>query len=223
MELAAQQTLSHEEEAVNAYIKFLKQKGLNQDFLDKRLIFLKKLTSGLMDKPLNRNEYAMALHAVLKKKHDSEWHDHIKIAREFYPFWMKDIRAIVLLNENYGIDLQAIHWKPLPASLQSLSVSLAKERFDERESLLLERYMQGLQKQGVEKRYIFTRIKLAKIILLRLRDAPKGNNLVYRMAVDVTLPLFRLKKSRQFFLIVVREFFYIWMLSPNASQPAKAS
>jgi hypothetical protein len=202
---------SREDIAINAYIKFLTAKGVAQAQLQKRQVFLKALVQKLEHKDLTRNEYATALNALLNKTKEVDWAEQISFAREFYPFLMQDFKAIALLNENYGLELKAEQWTPAVVSLDSLTEIINSHRFSEAESLMLERYLQLLHTQTLEKPDVAVRLKLAKLVLIRLREAPAKNGLVYRAAVDVTWPLFQLKESRQTFLAVIREFFNIWM------------
>ncbi len=199
-----------EQEAVAAYIKFLKNKQVALAELDKRSVFLKIMCHALAAKSLDRNDYARALNIVIKK-YPQSIHHSIKFAREFYPFWMQDIKAIATLSQSYNFHEALIEWKPLPATLKSLTLSLAQAQFNELESAALERYYQHLQRLNEEKRVILTKVKLAKIMLLRVRNAPVMDGSLYRIAVDATLPLLRWKKSKQLFLDVVREFFYFWI------------
>jgi hypothetical protein len=75
-----------------------------------------------------------------------------------------------------------------------------------------------LRFENADQTLIDTRLKLAKILLVRLRDAPDKNNKVYRTTVDATLPLFEVKKNRRLFLVVVREFFHFWAGNPDAEK-----
>jgi hypothetical protein len=202
---------TREDVALNAYIKFLTGKGVAPAQLHKRQVFLKTLVQKLENKDLSRAEYATALNAMLKKAKEADWAEQISFAREFYPFLMQDIKAIALLNESYGLELKTEQWTPAVVSLDSLTEVIKNHSFSEPESLMLERYMQLLQSQTLAKSDIAVRLKLAKLVLIRLREAPVKNGLVYRAAVDVTWPLFQLKESRQTFLAVIREFFNIWM------------
>ncbi len=124
--------------------------------------------------------------------------------------WMNDIKAIALFEKHYGYDVKPVKWKPLPASLEKLTESIEHESFDERDTLALLRYSRHLYVQGAEPLVVDTRLKLAKVVVVRLRDAPVKSNITYRMAVDMTLPLFRVKEIRELFLAVVREFYYFW-------------
>jgi hypothetical protein len=213
--------IPHEKEAANAYLKFLQTKGAATGTLYKRSVFLDKLTAILADKALGRTEYGQALDATMKTSPTSDKHDCLNTAREFYPFWVNDIKAIAAFQLHYGFDIQTIQWKPLPASLKSLTDNLDTEKFSRQENLTLDAYSRALYEAGAEKSLVDSRIKLAKIILIRLRDAPIENNKSYRMAVDIILPLFNINEIKQLFLIVVREFYYFW--TGDSDAPSKIS
>lgn len=200
-------------EALNAYLHFLRSKGVAHTNIAQRVAFLNTLITGLAAKPYDRVAYASALNGIMKKTRDTAWHFHMQIAREFYPFWMQDIKAIAALGEHYVVDKEAVTWSPLPTSLEALSTMLDQMTFNELESIQLERYLNGMRQQSLTKDVIVVNLRLAKIMLIRLRDAPQRNGALYRVAVDMTLPLFRLKNSRQQFLAVVREFFNYWIVT----------
>jgi len=199
-----------EKEAVNAYLKFLQTKGAASGTLYKRSLFLDRLTEHLVGKALERSSYGHALDKAIETVSQIDKYDCQNTAREFYPFWMNDIKAIAAFDLHYGFDIQSIKWRPLTSSLDALTKKLDTEVFDRSESLSLNNYAQALRKHNAENLVVDTRVKLAKVILIRLRDAPAKNNKTYRMAVDVTLPLFTVKEIKQLFLTVVREFYYFW-------------
>jgi hypothetical protein len=208
---------SRENEAINAYLKLLQSKGADDDMLQKRTIFLQQLGLNLVNRELNGNEYRAAIEDLMERVPADDWHLCLTAAREFYPFWMKDIKAIAALNVNPGFDVKPLQWKPLPASLKSLTDSLETEKFDASENWPLKAYSQALRQEGSEQVLVDTRVKLAKIILIRLRNAPVKSHKSYRTAVDLTLPLFNIKKNRRLFLVVVREFYHFWTGNPYAS------
>ena len=109
---------------------------------------------------------------------------------------MQDIKAIAAFNTSYGFDVATIQWKPLPSSLNALTKSIDSTQFDETETKSLHTYMLAMLENGAEKSIIVTRSKLAKVILMRMRDAPAKNNKAYRMAVDMILPLFTVSEIR---------------------------
>jgi hypothetical protein len=208
---------SRENEAINAYLKLLQSKGANHEVLEKRTLFLKQLSLNLAKRDLNGNEYREAIEDLMERVPADDWHMGLTAAREFYPFWIKDIKAIVALNVNPGFDVAPLQWRPLPASLKSLTDSLETEKFDASENWPLKAYSQALRNEGSEQVLVDARVKLAKIILIRLRNAPVKSHKSYRTAVDLTLPLFNIKQNRRLFLVVVREFYHFWTGNPDAS------
>lgn len=208
---------AREKEATSAYLKLLQSKGATSSILYKRSLFLDQLTSNLADKILNNQDYSEAVDTTMEKIPAEDWHANLNTAREFYPFWMKDIKAIAAFSSNYGFDVDTIQWKPVATSLKSLTESLTHEKFDPSESWPLKAYSQAMRDDGAEQAYVDTRIKLAKILLLRLRDAPIKNHKSYRTAADLTLPLFKMQEAKKLFLSVVREFYNFWTGNPIAA------
>jgi hypothetical protein len=209
--------ISREKEAVSAYLKLLQSKGASSGVLYKHSLFLDLLTNALAGKQLSSAVYSLTLDTVMKTIPAENWHVNLNTAREFYPFWMKDIKAIAAFNLNYGFDVESIQWKPIATSLKALTDSLELEKFDTTEIWPLKAYTQAMRYEGAEQSLVDTRIKLAKIILIRLRDAPIKNHKSYRTAVDMTLPLFKINEAKQLFILVVREFYNFWTGNPNAA------
>jgi hypothetical protein len=209
--------LTREKEAINAYLKLLQTKGATEEVLQNRALFLEKLSPHLVDKVLDGGEYREVIDILMETMPNEDWHDSLTAAREFYPFWMKDFKAIASLSLNAGFDVQTVQWKPLQTSLKTLWDSLETEKFDTSENWPLKAYTQALRFEGAEQSLVDTRVKLAKVILIRLRDAPDKNHKAYRTAVDLTLPLFNIKQNRRLFLVVVREFYHFWCGNPDAA------
>lgn len=205
-----------EKEALSAYLKLLQAKGATTALLYQRSQFLEKLCIGLADKELYGESYRYAVEACMENVAKNEWHQDLIAAREFYHFWVKDIKAIAAINLTQGFDVQPLQWKPDEASLKSLTDSLENEKFDTSENWPLKAYAKALRDEDAEQSVIDTRIKLAKLLLIRLRSAPEKNGKTYRAAVDHTLPLFNIKQNRRLFLVVIREFFHFWSGNPDA-------
>ena len=206
-----------EKEAINAYLKLLQSKGANSSLLHKRSVFLDKLSASLGNLALDGGEYRIAIENIMESVPADNWHENLTAAREFYPFWLKDIKAIAALNKNPGFEVPPVDWKPDLVSLKALTDSLETEKFDTSETWPLKAYAQALRHEGAEQSLVDTRVKLAKIILIRLRSAPAKSGVMYRTAVDLTLPLFTIKQNRRLFLVVVREFFHFWSGNPDAA------
>lgn len=211
-------SLTREKEAISAYLKLLQVKGADAGVLHKRALFLDKLGACLVDKALDGGEYREAIEVVMETIPGDDWHYCLTTAREFYAFWVKDIKAIAAFNLHSGFDIQPIPWKPVPTSLKALWKSLEVEKFEASENWPLKAYTQALRHEGAEQSLVDTRVNLAKIILIRLRDAPHKDHKSYRTAVDLTLPLFNIKQNRRLFLVVVREFYHFWTGNPDAGR-----
>jgi len=210
-------SLSREQEASAAYLKLLQNKGAPPEVLQRRQKFLETLCVELADKILDGTEYREAIETVMELMPADSWHECLTTSREFYVFWMRDFKAIAALSVNSAFDLELDSWKPVTeTSLKALSDRLDTEKFETSETWPLKAYTQALRYEGAEQALVDTRVKLAKIILMRLRDAPDRNRKHYRTAVDLTLPLFNVKQNRRLFLVVVREFYHFWTGNPDA-------
>lgn len=206
-----------EKEAIDAYLKLLQAKGAKVEVLHKRSLFMDILAKKLAGLVPSGEVYRDVIETVMDSIPIDAWHDSLTAAREFYPFWMQDFKAIAALNINPGFDVQPIDWRPVQVTLKLLSDSLETEKFEASENWPLKAYTQALRFEGAEQALVDTRVKLAKIILIRLRTAPNKDSKSYRAAVDQTLPLFSIKHSRRLFLVVVREFYHFWSGNPDAA------
>jgi hypothetical protein len=207
-----------EQEALEVYIKLLTNKGFGPDTFVPRINFLNKLVPFLADKDLNGRIYRAAIEQVMDTVDEADWPESLIVAREYFPFWMNDLKAVALLNKVSTVDALPIDWQPQHIELSALWHTVDSEKFDTTDSWALKAYTKALRDENAEQLLIETRVKLAKILLVRMREAPDKNNKVYRVTVDATLPLFEVKKNRRLFLVVVREFFHFWSGNPDANQ-----
>lgn len=209
-----------EKKAIHAYLKLLENKGAKSGVLYKRSLFLDQFSHLLAAKALNRMSYGIALDDLMKTIPADKWNDSLVTAREFYPFWMGDIKVIASLNAKSKFDFQPINWKPPQTSIETLTKNLYEEKFNTDETSTLIAYTKALQNKDANDVIIETRVNLAKILLLQLRDAPNPDSRIYRKAVDLTLPLFKIGETQKLFLLVIREFYYFWIESKQPSENA---
>lgn len=207
-----------EKEAAEAYLKFLQGKGAPSKMLYLRSKFLDAFMLELTGRIQTRKEFAYALENTLQSIKQEERNNALSTAREYFPFWMNDIKAIAMFEEYYSLKLEEIEWQPKYATLKEVTDNLDKDKLTTRENQSLTTYISAITKLGASDTVIETRAKLAKIILVRLRDAPVENHAVYRISVDLTLPLFKVQEIKQLYLDVVREFYYFWMHDPDAEK-----
>jgi hypothetical protein len=207
-----------EQQALEVYIKLLKSKGFGPETFIQRTNFLNKLMPLLADKEQTGNAYRVTLEGLMDGVAEDDWPESLVVAREYFPFWANDFRAVAKLNQAVSKDSLPIDWKPIQIQLADLWYSVDEQKFSRTDSWALKAYTKALRNENADQVLIDTRIKLAKILLLRLSDAPERDNKAYRTTIDATLPLFEIKKNRRLFLVVVREFFHFWSGNPDADK-----
>ena len=207
-----------EQQALEVYIKLLTGKGFGPDTFVPRVDFLNKFMPMLANKDLNGIGYRIAIEDLMDSIAEADWPESLVIAREYCPFWLNDLKAVAQLSKNTITDTLPIGWQPKHVALSALWHTVDTEKFDTTDSWALKGYTNALRFENAVQTLIDTRLKLAKIMLVRLRDAPDKSNKDYRTTVDATLPLFEVKKNRRLFLVVVREFFHFWAGNPDADK-----
>lgn len=210
-------TDNREKEALAAYLKLLQNKGADLALLKRREAFLSRLIESVAGKPGDGAVYREAVEKLLDSMPIKDWPVFLAIAREYYPFWTSDIKAIAALNTEAGFNVEPVQWQPVDCNLKTLWTVLDKEKFSVAETWPLKAYTMALRQEGAEQTLVDMRVKLVKLLLVRLKDAPDKNHRIYRIAVDATLPLFTMKETRKLFLTVVREFYYFWIGDPEAA------
>ncbi|HYG32438.1 MAG TPA: hypothetical protein VD810_05550 [Methylophilaceae bacterium] len=208
---------NREQEALAAYLKLLQNKGADNALLKRRETFLSRLMESIAGKPSAGGVYRESVEKLLETLPTQDWPFFLAVAREYYPFWTSDIKAIAALNAESGFNVEPVQWQPAECNLKTLWTGLDKEKFSVAETWPLKAYMMALRQEGAEQSLVDTRAKLVKLLLVRLKDAPEKNHRIYRIAVDATLPLFSMKDTRKLFLTVVREFYYFWIGDPEAA------
>ena len=209
---------SREQQALEVYIKLLTTKGFGPDTFVPRINFLNKLMPLLADKEPNGGVYRSVIENLMDSISIADWPESLVISREYYPFWINDLKAVSMLSKNAIVDSLPINWQPIEVVLGDLWHSVDAEKFGTTDAWAIKAYTKALRFENADQTLIDTRLKLAKILLVRMRDAPDKNNRIYRTTVDATLPLFEVKKNRRLFLVVVREFFHFWAGNPDADK-----
>lgn len=207
-----------EQQALEVYLKLLKSKGFGPNTFAPRVEFLNHLMPLLADKPRVGAEYRKVVETLMDSVTEEDWPESLVVAREYFPFWINDLKAVTLLSKAVTEDALPIDWKPIHVELSHLWNTVDQEKFGTAEAWALKAYTKALRNENAEQSLIDTRLKLVKILLVRIKDAPVKDNKAFRIAVDATLPLFELKKNRRLFLAVVREFFHFWSGNPDAEK-----
>lgn len=208
---------NREQDACNAYLRFLESKGAAADNLAQRRELLLQLLPLLAHLPLDGNAYREQIESVLQQLARPVWPAFLAVAREYYYFWAGDIKAIATMHAGGGYAITAPPEQVPQEDLRALWNSIDQEKFELAETWPLKAYASALRDEGAEKAVVETRTKLVKLLLLRLRATQAKEENLYRIAVDATIPLFAMKETRLLFLIVVREFYYFWIGDPEAA------
>ncbi|HAF00930.1 MAG TPA: hypothetical protein DCO68_01650 [Methylophilaceae bacterium] len=209
---------TRESDAVAAYLKLLRSKGGDDASVRQRDVFFEQFIPFLVGKSCDGYEYRMAVETLMENQAASFWPPNLVIAREFFPFWIGDFKAISHLTSEIGFDFHPVDWMPLEVSLSEMWTNIDQEKFSTAESWAIKAYEKALDREHAPLEVIDVRLKFAKILVVRLRDAPVTQKNAFRIAVDATVPLFELKKTRQLFLVVVREFYNFWSGNPDAQE-----
>jgi len=205
-----------EKQSAKAYLRFLESKGATTRMLYMRSRFLDHFTINLVDKAQTRKAYATALKTTMEGINEEDKRHAIHTSREFFPFWMNDIKGIAQFESTYGFTVETTQWQPKVNSLEDITSRIDHEHFSAKERDNLMNYAEKLDGTGIQKHKIEKRAKLAKVMLICLRDAPSTNHMIYRSAVDAMLPLFQSSEVKQTYLEVAREFYHVWKDRPAA-------
>ncbi len=211
-------SLNREQDALNVYLKLLQSKGVGRDAILRREEFLTKFIPLLTDTAHAGAQYREILDSFMDTVSGQHWPYNLAIAREYYAFWMNDFKAIAAYSAAPGYEEEPVGWQPADTSLKALWDIVDNAKFDLAESWALKAYTRALRDENAAQTLIDTRVKLAKVLLIQLKDAPIKHNLAYRISVDSTVPLFDIRQNRRLFLIVVREFFHFWSGNPEAAK-----
>jgi hypothetical protein len=210
-------TQNREQEALAAYLKLLKNKGADEASLNRRQDFLTRLFPSIEEAESDGSTYREAVEHLLDSVDKLEWPFSLAVAREYFHFWIRDFKSIAALNADAGFDVNPIHWQPIDLDLKTLWKTLDSAKFVTAETWPIKAYNLALRQAGAELTLVEIRIKLVKVLLIRLREAPSKSSKHYRIAVDSTVPLFEKNDTRRLFFAVVREFYYFWIGDPDAA------
>lgn len=210
-----------EHKALKAYFAFLSKKGASAEDLHQREAVLEQLDPYLNGIACHGSAYRQAVDALLAQVDKSASPKVLVIIREYYPFWLGDVKAIAALNQEHAFDVHLTQWQRFSGDLVALWERLDQERFATSNLWALNAYEATLKQKAFERTIIETRVKLAKLLLVQLKDKASPDAKDYRQATDAMLLAFENPALRHLFLLVVREFYYFWAGEPDAADYVK--
>lgn len=204
-----------EMDALQAYLNLLKTKGASNRELSLRKHFLRHLISELAGRPRNGDTYRLAFDRVQAQFPDNEDTRIFPLcAREFYFFWIQDLRQIALMNSTGALDPSPV-LIAVEGTLVDMLLKMDEAGWEMNEIPAVARYVAELEAKGVDLAVIDIRERLIRLVLFSMRDQAPSSK-VYRAAVDAIASLFAKEDARQLFIQVAREFFYYWNDSSTA-------
>ncbi|KQT37324.1 MULTISPECIES: hypothetical protein [unclassified Methylophilus] len=210
--------MSREEDAQRAYVKLLTGQGVSQRVLIQREFTIIRLGAFLKDIPCSGTAYRHAVDRFIASIDTAEIPMVLPVVREFFSFWVRDIKAIAAMSQakvfNGNVPVAAVtqdelfkHWYDLDKTMMSTA-----------EKQILEAFLTDSQAKGFDPAAFKERMRMAKCLLLSLRNVAHKQSHSYRQMVDRNMPLFNALGNQHKFLSVAREFYYFWrgdMLKPQ--------
>ncbi|MDN3577437.1 hypothetical protein QWZ03_11730 [Chitinimonas viridis] len=203
----------HADTALTAYLNLLKNKGAATSIITRRKHFLRHLLSALesqADTHLTDDDagYRSAVDSTVAKFPDDQQVEIITTSREFYPFWIGDLKTIARLN---AADALSLEHSPvdLRGSLVEMFERLDADAWSQNEQPCLKEYLVRLAEQGTHDAGVDIRERLLTLLLYVIRHA-EPTPTAYRAGVDAMLTLFSKEDTRRLFIEMAREFFYFW-------------
>ena len=216
---------NREHVALSAYLNLLERKGFSKSALRQREVTILKLIPFVERINSDGLAFRTAVDEFFKKLDKSQLAACLPLVREYFSFWIDDIKAIVAMNQDNAFGPTALDWKPKEADIKEMWNSLDQVTLTSSETAPLETYESALREHGADDFFVATCKKIVKLLLLMLRSAPHKQPVAYRKVVDANVELFKSEEAYNIFLKVGREFYYFWKDDIDAKdkmQPALA-
>jgi hypothetical protein len=209
--------------ALSAYLNLLERKGFSKSALRQREVTILKLIPFIERINSDGLAFRTAVDEFFKKLDKSQWAACLPVVREYFSFWIDDIKAIVAMNQDNAFEPTALEWKPEEADIKEMWNSLDQVTLTSSEIEPLETYESALREHGADDFFVATCKKIVKLLLLMLRSAPHKQPVAYRKAVDANVGLFKSEEAYNMFLKVGREFYYFWKDDLSARNQMQAA
>ncbi len=195
--------------AIECYIATLSEKGASRDSIWDNKYFLILLADYLYGVHADGASYRQAVESMLLHADTEEQVFCIKLARDFYPFWISACRLAFDANHPAALKLNQLENESISQTSLDLWNTIESEFFSDIESQSFNLYVASLEQTDMLREHINTRQKFALIIIKELRGSNNGKQ-SYRKAVDKIQNLFISQDLKEFISIVSREFYSFW-------------
>lgn len=205
--------LQHAETALNAYLNLIRNKGAATGVINRRKHMLRHVVSSLEGQQGrfladDDSGYRRAVDHVIATFPDDQQVEIINASREFYPFWVGDLRTIAKLNAANAWSVESVS-VDIGGSLIDMFERLDKDPWSQTVPDSLSQYLANLAAQGAETAVLDMRERLLMLLLYVIRNTEPIPT-AYRAGVDAMLTLFSKEDTRRVFIDVAREFFHFW-------------
>lgn len=191
--------------AIASYIYNINTINNNIDFVSKSKFLLTRFANHLYGIKISGASYRLAVEGFLSKVENEDKTFTINMARKFYRYWKA---ANKLVDESNQKDLNPIAQKKVFIQLWE---NIDAHFFSHLEICQLTQYTDSLLDKGLSEKDIVLSSKIAKIIIIELRNEKATSDDTYRDAIDRTQVKFKSEDLEKLFLIVSREFHHSWL------------
>lgn len=202
--------ITREQEALKAYVKLLSSQGVSQRVLVQREFIIIRLATFLEKIPGEGSHYRHAVDRFIASIDPAEIPAVLPVIREFFSFWVKDIKAIAAMSQAKVFNGAAPAVMATQDELFKHWYDLDKTVLNHAEEQMLEAFHHVSLARGLDPLISKERMRMAKFLMLSLRRVPHKQSHSYRQMVDSNLPLFSALGTQHAFLSVSREFYYFW-------------
>lgn len=202
--------MTREQEALNAYLRLLSAKGVTKRVLVQKEFILLRLSLFLSNIPCDGTRYRKAVDEFVDSIDPAEIAAVLPVVREFFPFWVKDIKAIAAMNQAQVFNGSFTTVAASQDELFKYWYDLDRTNLTNNEPEVVESYHQACLSKGLDAAMVRERMRMAKFLLVILRAVTYKQSHTYRQMVDRNLPLFNALGIRHTYLSVAREFYYYW-------------
>lgn len=215
--------MTREELAHKAYVRLLSGQGVSQRVLIQREFTIIRLGAFLKDIPCDGTHYRQAVDKFIASIDTSEIPMVLPVIREFFAFWVGDIKAIAAMSQAKVFKGSAPVERATQDELFQHWYELDKAALTASETQMLDAFKDVSRARGIEPTILKERMRMAKCLLLSLRSLSHKESHGYRQMVDRILPLFNALGTQHLFLSMSREFYYFWRGDATRTQTVEKS
>lgn len=206
------------QQALDAYLTLLKQKGASTASINQRKHYLRYLLKELEGASVDSMVYRVAVEQTLRKVVTDDTRGFfLTITREFYPFWSEDLKDIARQHNDDTYVLDTIQL-PVFLNLITLFEEMDAAGWEINDIPPLRQYLSVCRANGVEDAVLDMRDRFLRAVHFLIRNHPIQPG-VYRTGVQAMLSLAPREEVKQALLAVIREYYAYWQTSTESNYP----